>query len=118
MDPRHQRRIKLVQELYAWSYNKKTFLSETASLVIKNKEKIDQLIQDAAPKFPVEKIAKVDLAILRLAVYELVIEKKQPYKVVINEAIELAKEMAGERSPAFVNAVLGKIFQKITYEKT
>ena len=57
----------------------------------------------------VDQIAKADLAILRLAIYELMIERQEPPKVIINEAVDLAKEMGSDRSFAFVNAVLGAI---------
>lgn len=75
---------------------------------------IDERIRVAAPEWPVDKIAKIDLAILRLAVYELTVEKKEPPKVVIDEAIELAKEFGNEHSPQFVNGVLGTILK--TYD--
>ena len=66
-------------------------------------------IRKAAPEFPIEKINKVDLAILRLAVYELFFEKSAPPKVVVDEAIELAKEYGSETSGGFVNGALGKL---------
>lgn len=71
-------------------------------------EEIDNKIKIAAPEFPIDKINKVDLAILRLAIYELLIDKSQPPKVIIDEAIELAKEYGGESSPGFINGALGK----------
>ena len=76
------------------------------------KELIDQKIAKAAPEYPIEKINKTDLAILRLAVYELLLEKSQPAKVIIDEAVELAKEYGGDSSPAFVNGALGKLIEK------
>lgn len=113
MDSRHTARIKIVQELYSAFYPNelsKNKLSEKAKDVLAHTKEIDQLIGVAAPKFPVDKIAFVDLAILRLAIFELHFDQQQPPKVVMNEAVELAKEMGGDRSPAFVNAVLGKIY--------
>lgn len=76
-----------------------------------NQKKIDTLIAIAAPDFPIEKINKIDLAILQLAVYELTIVKANPEKVIIDEAIELGKEFGGDTSPGFINGVLGKILQ-------
>lgn len=76
---------------------------------MQNKATIDSHIQKAAPEYPIEKINRTDLAILRLAVYELLIEKKEPNNVIIDEAIELAKEFGGEASPAFINGALGKL---------
>jgi len=74
---------------------------------------IDEKIHVAAPEWPIEKIAKIDLAILRLAVYELTVDKKEPSKVIIDEAVELAKEFGNSNSPQFVNGVLGTIFKSL-----
>jgi N utilization substance protein B len=80
--------------------------------ILTHLEGIDKEISSSAPKFPLDRIAKTDLAVLRLAVFELMIEPKEPQKVVINEAIELAKEFGGDKSYAFINAVLGAIVKK------
>ncbi len=72
---------------------------------------IDKLITKYAPEWPLEKINKVDLAILRLAIYEL-LTKNAPYKVIINEAVELAKTYGSQNSPSFINGVLGKIVEE------
>lgn len=108
-DPRHQRRIATVKELFAQSFLRQKAQEELTKKVITDLETIDKLIQKGATQFPIEKIGKVDLAILRLAVYELVIEKKEPPKVIIDEAVEIAKEFGGETSSKFVNGVLGTI---------
>lgn len=114
MDKRHRRRIKIVQELYAFLINRRTIqLSQTSRQIIEKTKTIDQKIQKAAVRYALSKIAKVDLAILRLSIYELTVEKKQPPKVIINEAVELAKELAGDKSPGFVNAVLGKVYEEL-----
>ncbi|EKE21770.1 MAG: hypothetical protein ACD_7C00131G0002 [uncultured bacterium] len=113
MDPRHKRRINIVQELYSVLFNKKTILSEKTKFILNHKNTIDEKIEKSAQKYVLSKISKVDFSILRLAIYELIIEKKEPPKVIINEAIELAKEMAGENSSSFINAVLGKIYKEI-----
>ncbi|MBM3283555.1 transcription antitermination factor NusB [Candidatus Gottesmanbacteria bacterium] len=110
-DPRHLKRIKIIQSLFASSFQAKTYSENTVKQIKKYGPKIDSLISIAAPQFPINKISKIDVAILRLAVYELTIEKKQPPKVVIDEAIELAKEFGGEASSAFVNGVLGTILK-------
>lgn len=73
--------------------------------------KIDTLIQKCAPDRPVNQINRVDLSILRLAVYELVVEKKEPPKVIIDEAIELGKEFGSDSSAAFINGALGKLME-------
>lgn len=116
MDPRHANRIKIVQNIFASTFragdNNLPFESDLITTgVIESREKIDALITLYAPKFPVDRIARADLAILRLAVYELIINPTEPEKVVINEAVELAKEFGGDKSYAFVNAVLGTILK-------
>ena len=81
----------------------KTFLS--------NRENIDKCISDASENWKIERIAKVDLAILRLSVTEMLFLKKEDIseKVSINEAVELAKNYGTEKSPAFINGLLGRI---------
>ena len=76
-----------------------------------HQQKIDKTISDAAPEWPLEKVAKVDLAILRLAVYELLIVKSEPPKVIIDEAVELAKEFGNDSSGSFINGVLGTVLK-------
>jgi transcription antitermination protein NusB len=108
-DPRHQKRVKLVQELFANDFKKQgRYVTEIWS----NLDKIDPEIVEAAPEWPLEKLNKIDLAILRLAVYELIIDKSVPYKVIIDEAVELAKEFGGSAAPDFINGVLGYIVKK------
>jgi len=107
-DPRHKRRQKLIENLFKIDFHKQR-VSPATKGVLSHKGFIDENIQKAAPEFPVEKINKIDLAILRLAVFELLVEKKQPPKVIIDEAIELAKEYGGETSPSFINGALGNI---------
>ena len=83
------------------------FTRELVSGVIHNKEKIDQNIQSFAPAWPIEQIPVVDRNILRLAIFEILIDNKAPVKVAINEAVELAKRFGTDNSPKFVNGVLG-----------
>ncbi|MBI2595842.1 transcription antitermination factor NusB [Candidatus Daviesbacteria bacterium] len=109
-DPRHLQRIKVMQELFAWNFKKNSAPgSETGKKIVSNLAQIDLLIQSSAPSWPLDKINRVDLAILRLAVYELMLDKKNPLKVIIDEAVELAKEFGGESSPSFINGALGKL---------
>lgn len=113
-DPRHIRRQTLVQQLFKVSFHKQPVTNETKE-ILANISFLDEQIRKSAPEYPIEKINRVDLAILRLAAYELFIEKKEPVNVIIDEAIELAKEFAGDTSPAFINGALGNM---ITYDKT
>ena len=112
-DPRHKNRQKIIQELFGVEFHTQP-ISQIAEKIIKKKQLIDKTIQDAAPDFPVDKINKIDLAILRLASFELIIDKKEPQHVIIDEAVELAKEFGNDTSPAFINGVLGHI---LTYAK-
>lgn len=114
MDPRHKKRVKIVQNLYAYFFLAKQNslphpLEKTTKAIIKKASKINGLIEKNAKKFSINKIAKIDLAILQLAIYELTIEKTIPQKVAINEAVELAKELGGDKSYSFVNGVLAQI---------
>ncbi len=85
------------------------FVRELVSGVIQNKEKIDLNIQNFAPAWPIEQIPVVDRNILRLAIFEILLDNKVPVKVAINEAVELAKTFGGDNSSRFVNGVLGSV---------
>ena len=113
MDSRHEARILIVQELFTQAFDPHQATSVKTRTILRHAATLDKLIEQHAPRYLSAKIAKTDLSILRLAVYELTIEKKEPPKVIINEAIELAKELGGEKSPAFVNAVLGKVYTQL-----
>lgn len=108
LDPRHKRRQKIVEDLFKVDFHNQP-ITLASTEVMKKVKLLDKNIQFAAPEFPIDKINKVDLAILRLATYELLVAKKEPPKVIIDEAIELAKEYGGESSPSFINGALGKI---------
>lgn len=112
-DPRHLQRIKIMQELFAWEFNQKlsSQVYQVSKDIIKHIKKIDKLIIDSAPSWPIKKINKVDLAILRLAVFELVVDKAVPPKVVVDEAVELGKEYGSESSASFINGALGKLIK-------
>ena len=110
LDPRHTRRQKLVEDLFRIEFHKQN-ISIHAKNIFDKKENLDKIIEKAAPEFPINKINRVDLAILRLAVYELTIEKKEPPRAIIDEAVELAKEYGGQTSPAFINGALGNIVE-------
>ncbi|MDD3393363.1 MAG: transcription antitermination factor NusB [Anaerotignum sp.] len=72
-------------------------------------EEIDCLIGEYAKGWNIERLSKVDLAILRLAVYELRFSEDTPVGVAINEAVELAKKFSSDEAPSFINGILGKI---------
>lgn len=74
-----------------------------------NLEKLDKIIEKNLKGWTMRRISKVNLAVLRLAVYELMFEEKTPIKVVINEAVELAKKYAGEKDASYANGILGSV---------
>lgn len=116
-DPRHKKRETLVKKLFSFSFQKqkdqKQKKQDQAILpLLKKIKEIDQLIGSCAPEWPVAKLNKVDLAVLRLAIFEL-LEKKNPPKVIIDEAIELAKQYGSDSSPKFINGVLGSALVKL-----
>jgi len=85
------------------------FALELVRGVLNNRDRIDETIRQTAPAWPLEQIAVVDRNILRLAIYEILIDNKVPMRAAINEAVELAKEFSGENSPKFINGVLGSV---------
>lgn len=106
-DPRHLRRLGLVKSLY--SATVRNHPNSKISHIWLHLPKLDAHISIAAPQWPLAKINPVDLAILRLAAYELLIDKSVPVKVIIDEAVEIAKTLGSESSPGFINGVLGHI---------
>lgn len=138
MSSRHLSRSIVLQILFDLDFNKEKVLDieETAKYAIDNfgagidntdfiknlvqgimskKEELDEIIQKAAPEWPIDQIAVIDRNILRIGLYELLFEdrKEVPPKVAINEAIELAKSFGGEASGKFVNGVLGTVYKEI-----
>ena len=85
------------------------FTRELVSGVIQNKEKIDLNIRSLAPAWPLEQISVVDRNILRLAIFEILLDNKVPVKVAINEAVDIAKVFGSDNSSKFVNGVLGSV---------
>ena len=88
------------------------YINEIFAGIKENKEEIVNLIQNnLKEKWSVDRISKIDLAILKVAIYELVFSKL-PYKVVINEAVELAKKYGDDNSKSFVNGILASIVKE------
>ncbi|MBR5947939.1 MAG: transcription antitermination factor NusB [Clostridia bacterium] len=85
------------------------FASRMVAGVQENLEQIDGIISEAAVGWTVDRMPKVDLSILRNAVYEICYAEDVPAAVAVNEAVELAKTFCDEKSPRFINGVLGKV---------
>ncbi len=138
MANRHLSRSIAMQSLFEWDFNGKKnqelekilernisefapgiedskFTKKLTEGVLGHQKEIDDIIQKAAPEWPMEQIAPVDRNVLRVGLYELIFgdRKEAPPKVAINEAIELAKSFGGDSSGRFVNGVLGTIYREL-----
>lgn len=91
----------------------KDFFLDIVHGVVDNKKEIDELIEVHTKGWSIERMPKVDLAIMRLAIYELLHRDDIPSNVSINEAVELAKKYSTEQSGNFINGILGKILKCI-----
>ena len=89
------------------------FIKSEIKGIIENKGAVDEAINKYAEGWEINRIAKVDLAILRLAVYEILYSDDVPNKVAVNEAVELAKSFSSDKSPSFINGVLGKVINNL-----
>jgi len=93
----------------------KAFVSRIVDGVLEHRTKLDEVIEKAAPEWPIAQVAIVDRNVLRIGLYELLFGNynEVPPKVAINEAIELAKTFGGENSGKFINGVLGTVYREI-----
>lgn len=134
-DPRHSARLLAIQILFSENFSEnsegrkhtlkdlkeineikkydKELLDKLVEGVKEKKKEIDLQIQENAPQWGLDQIKKVDIEILRVAIFEGFVVKITPPKVAIDEAIELAKELSGDASDKFVNGVLGAIYEKL-----
>lgn len=138
MASRHLSRSIVLQSLYEWDfYGQKQgalkiildrnvkdfgpgledlgFVKSLAEGILQHQGDIDNIIEKAAPEWPIQQIPLIDRNILRMGLYELLYSNKEevPPKVAINEAIELAKTFSGRTSGKFVNGVLGTVFKEL-----
>ncbi|MCL5017176.1 MAG: transcription antitermination factor NusB [Patescibacteria group bacterium] len=137
MATRHLARSIVLQSLYEWDfYNQKKDLADILERnmkefgpgidepefvlnlmknIIGHKKEIDNIIEKAAPEWPIDQIAIVDRNALRIGLYELLFANRSevPPKVAINEAIELAKNYGGPNSGKFINGVLGTVYREL-----
>jgi len=138
MANRHLSRSIVLQTLFEWDFNNgekinikevvernlkefapgledDDFVFSLIDIILKKRSAIDEIIQKAAPEWPIDKISIVDRNILRIGLTELLFgdRKQVPPKVAINESIELAKTFGGENSSKFINGVLGAVYKEI-----
>ncbi len=101
---------------YRANVEDREFIANLASGVSKQAKDLDAKLQPIAPDWPLDQIAKIDHIVLKIGAYELVNHPDVPPKVVINEAVELAKGFGGDNSSKFVNGVLGTLFKQLQGE--
>ena len=92
-----------------WKEKDKTYIFEKVEKISEKIEEIDAKINEVSEGWKTGRMGKVDLTLIRLAVYEMLYEEDVPAKVAINEAVELAKQYGTDNSPSFVNGVLAKL---------
>ena len=97
---------------YEGTVDDKGFVERLVRGVDSRASELDAILQPIAPEWPIDQIARMDRVILRMGLYELLYEPEVPPKVVINEAVELAKAFGSENSSKFVNGVLGTVLRK------
>lgn len=128
---RHLSRTVAMQTLYEWGFRNNQSLSGITARnidIYKNDvdsgyvihivegvklklSEIDKQIIAVAPEFPIDQIASIDKAIIRLAIYEIIFDDDVPAKVAINEAVELGKNFGNDNSYKFINGVLGTVYR-------
>jgi transcription antitermination protein NusB len=96
---------------YEETIEDKAFIENLVRGVSGKQTELDDIIRPVAPEWPIEQIARIDRVILHIGVYELLFEESVPPKVVINEAVELAKAFGGDNSSKFINGVLGTVLR-------
>ena len=90
------------------------FARQIISGIIPISAKLDKMIAENAPEWPLDQISSIDKNIIRIAMWEFAVSKITPIKVAINEAVELAKVYGSDSSPRFVNGVLGSLSTQVT----
>ncbi len=105
-DPRHLKRIATFKSLFAGTFTDQPEKPSRVEKINANITQIDDIIQKCAPEWPISQINRIDLAVLRQAVYELLFKTQTPTKVIIDEAVEIAKRYGGKTSSSFVNGAL------------
>jgi N utilization substance protein B len=98
-------------ERYHDTVEDSAFIERLIKGVDAERTKLEILLQPVAPDWPISQIARMDRIVLYIGTYELLNEREVPPKVVINEAVELAKAFGGDNSSKFINGVLGTLYR-------
>jgi len=117
-DPRHLNRIKAFKQIFAKSFLPQLVDNQLAINSLSHQEEIDEIIKKCAPEWPLSQINRVDLSVMRLALYELIYKPEVPTKVVLDEAVEIAKRYGGASSSSFVNGALATALALTNRETT
>lgn len=88
------------------------YIQEKFNRICEKLPEIDKILNETSRGWKTSRMGKVDLSILRLAVYEVLYDEDIPTGVAINEAVELAKKFGGDDSPSFINGILGKVVKQ------
>lgn len=111
-DQDHRETLDRIIDEFAPKLGEREFAYKTLDGILENKDDILSTITEFAPEWPIEKIAKIDRAILEIGIYEVVYSQEVPPVVAINEAVEIAKEFGDNSSPKFINGVLSNVMKK------
>lgn len=103
------KQLELYEDKEACSEKDSRYISNKCDAIVEHLEEIDTTVNEVSEGWKTKRMGKVDLTLIRLAVYEMKYEEDVPVKVAINEAVELAKQYGTDDSPAFINGVLAKL---------
>lgn len=109
--------LERILEEFAPKLTEREFAYKTLEGVLKKRKNILEIIKRYAPQWPIDKIAKIDRAILEIGVYEVAFSKDIPAVVAINEGIEIAKHFGDDNSSKFINGVLSSVMKKESAKK-
>lgn len=112
-DDHSQDAMELYFENFEYDDTEIMYINEAIASINENKETIDKYIEENLEGWSIYRLAKVDLAVLRIAIYEILFRKDIPVEVSINEAIEIVKKYSNYDSFKFVNGVLGSFFRSL-----
>lgn len=108
----YEKMLEASEEKIELTEEDNTYVNEIINGIQVNENSIDEKIKMYLKDWSFERISKIDLAILRLAIYEIIYRKDIPCKVSVNEAVELAKIFSEDSSPAFINGILAEILKE------
>lgn len=108
-----EKMLEASEEKYEITEEDNVYVNEIITGIQENEVSIDEKIKNHLKDWSFERISKIDIAILRLAIYEIVYRQDIPCKVSVNEAVELAKIFSEDSSPAFINGILAEILKEI-----